>query len=144
MALYVYDKLQDSVTADYTDGLHSGAIRGKRISLGGGVAGWAAANRRFVLNADPALDLGEAAALTPALRSSITVPLCHDGSVAAVLSLYSTATEAFTDDQARLLTLLAPSLASSLAAVPKADAWAQPAAEQRRPAAGEMMRLVRR
>ena len=47
------------------------------------------------------------------------MPLVRDGSVVAVISLYGSAADAFTDDHARLLTLLAPSLATSIAAVPK-------------------------
>jgi GAF domain-containing protein len=116
--------------------------RGKRLTLGSGVAGWSAANRRFVLNADPAMDLGAGVAtLTPPLRSSLTMPLVRDGSVVAVISLYGSAADAFTDDHARLLTLLAPSLATSIAALPKAEAFGQ--AEPRRLAAGEL-RLLKR
>ena len=95
-----------------------------------------------MLNADPAMDLGTAVTtLTPPLRSSLTMPLVRDGSVVAVISLYGSAADAFTDDHARLLTLLAPSLATSIAALPKAEAFGQ--AEPRRPAAGEL-RLLKR
>ena len=49
----------------------------------------------------------------------------------------------FTDDHARLLTLLAPSLATSISAVPKPESWGQTTNEPRRPAAGEL-RLLKR
>jgi putative nucleotidyltransferase with HDIG domain len=144
MALFVYDDKQDAVTSEYSAGAHAAATRGKRLTLGAGVAGWSAANRRFVLNADPAMDLGpDVATLTPPLRSSLTVPLTHAGAMTAVLSFYASTPNAFTDDHARLLTLLAPSLAQSIAALPKVDTWAQPAAEPRRLAAGEF-RLLKR
>jgi GAF domain-containing protein len=106
------------------------------------VAGWCAANRRFVLNADPAIDFGSViGTMNPPLRASLIVPLSHDGALTAVLALYSAAADAFTDDHVRLLTLLAPSLASSIAALPAVSAWSQP--EPLRPAAGEL-RLMRR
>ena len=69
------------------------------------------------------------------------MPLVRDGAVVAVISLYSSAADAFTDDHARLVTLLAPSLAPSIAALPKADAFGQ--AEPRRLAAGDL-RLLKR
>ena len=88
------------------------------------------------------MDLGAGVtAWFPPLRSSLTMPLVRDGSVVAVISLYGSTSDIFTDDHARLLTLLAPSLATSIAAVPKTEAWGQ--AEPRRPAAGEL-RLLKR
>jgi putative nucleotidyltransferase with HDIG domain len=143
MALFVYDEKEDSVTVQYAEGAHAGAMRGTRRAVGSGVAGWSAANRRFVLNADPAIDLGSAVTtLAPPLLASLTVPLMHDGALVAVLSLYGTASGVFTDDHARLLTLLAPSLATSIAALPKAAAWTE-APERLRPASGEL-RLLKR
>jgi putative nucleotidyltransferase with HDIG domain len=144
MSLFVYDDKQDAVTSQYAAGAHAAAMRGKRVTLGAGVAGWSAANRRFVLNADPAMDLGpDAGTLTPPLRSSLTVPLIHAGAMTAVISFYASTPNAFTDDHARLLTLLAPSLASSIASLPKVDTWTQSAAEPRRTAVGEL-RLLKR
>jgi hypothetical protein len=67
------------------------------------------------------------------------MPLEHQGTLLAVVSLYAAGSNAFTDDHARLLTLLAPSLATSIAALPKRDAWV---ADSRR-AAGEL-RLLKR
>jgi putative nucleotidyltransferase with HDIG domain len=140
MALFVYDEKQDSVVAEYAVGVHAGTIRGTRLTVGSGVAGWAAANRRFVLNSEPAIDLGPhvATSIQP-LRSCLSMPLEHQGAFVAVVSLYASAVNAFTDDHARLLTLLAPSLATSIAALPKKGAWGT---EVRR-AAGEL-RLLKR
>jgi Nif-specific regulatory protein len=124
MALFRYDEKQDALTAQYAGGPHAATIRGVRLAVGTGVAGWAAANRRFVVNADPAIDLGaDVATGSPALRSSLSVPLTHQGTLVAVLSLYGSAPEAFTDDHARLLTLLAPSLATTIAALPPHGTW---------------------
>jgi len=50
----------------------------------------------------PAMDLGaDVTTLTPPLRSSLTVPLTHDGAMTAVLSFYASTPNAFTDDHAR-------------------------------------------
>ena len=66
MAIFLYDDKHDAVTVQYADGAHAASMRGTRVTLGAGVAGWSAANRRFVLNADPVMDLGPAvASLSP-------------------------------------------------------------------------------
>jgi len=80
--------------------------------------------------------------LAPPLRSSLTVPLVHESNVLAVISLYAATPEAFSDDHARLLTLLAPSLAMSIASLNRTASNLQQH-EPRRAAAGEL-RLLRR
>jgi GAF domain-containing protein len=107
---------------------------------GEGIVGWVAAHRRAAFNAEPALDFGlRAAELDPPLLSSIAVPLMHDGSMVAVLSVYASTRGAFSNDHARLLDLLAPKLAESIALVRGGTASAapkQPAA--RRQALGDL------
>ena len=92
------------------------------------------------VNAEPALDFGlSAAGLEPPLLSALAVPLVHDGALVAVLAVYATTRSAFSEDHARLLDLLAPRLAASMASVTgRAGAAleiprAQPRAPRRRP-----------
>ena len=144
MGLFLYDDQHDAVGAQFAAGAHTAVVHGKRLAVGSGVAGWCAANRRLVRNADPAIDLGVAVTtMSPPLRSSITVPLTHDGAMIGVLSFYASTPDAFTDDHARLLTLLASSLASSIASLPKTDGWTHAGSEPRRAAGGEL-RLLKR
>jgi putative nucleotidyltransferase with HDIG domain len=144
MSLFIYDDKRDAVAVQYAAGAHAGVLRGTHMAMGAGIAGWAAAQRRFVLNADPAIDLGYAlAGSTPALRASLTTPLVHEGALVGVVSLYASTRDAFSDDHARLLTLLSPSLAMSIAALPKTGAWTGAQPEALRPAAGEL-RLLKR
>jgi len=72
----------------------------------------------------------------------VTVPLANEGHVLAVISLYASNPETFTDDHARLLTLLAPSLATSIASLDRTGSRAQQP-EPRRAALGEL-RLLKR
>jgi len=142
MGIFLYDESSDAVRMQYADGLHATAIRGARLTLGAGIAGWSAANRRFVLNSDPAIDLGPAVlSLTPPLRSSLTIPLMQENTLVAVISLYAATPDGFTNDHARLLTLLAPSLATSIASLDRAKSRVAP--EPRRMASGEL-RLLKR
>ena len=118
MALYVNDDGQDAVIAGFTAGAHAGVLRRVRKARGAGISGWASANRRGVLNAEASLDLGpDAVSMTPPLRAALAVPLTHDGSCVGVLTLYASSANAFSDDQMRLLELLAPSVAASVSSV---------------------------
>ena len=66
MALFVEDERQDLLTVGYAAGAHAPMLRQLKKARGGGIAGWVAVNRRGVLNADAALDLG----LAPLARAA--------------------------------------------------------------------------
>jgi putative nucleotidyltransferase with HDIG domain len=118
MGLFVPDEATDTLVGCYAAGAHAGLIRGLTTTPGDGIVGWVAANRRLAFNAEPALDFGlNVLRLEPPLASSLAVPLLHEGTLLAVLSVYSDARKRFTDDHARLLELVEPQLAASLAAV---------------------------
>jgi putative nucleotidyltransferase with HDIG domain len=118
MGLFVLDERTDTVIGAYAAGPRAAAIRALSTPAGNGLIGWVAAHRRPVTNAEPALDFGAAtAALEPPLQSALAVPLVHEGALVAVIAIYAGTRNAFSDDHARLVELLAPTLASSLAAV---------------------------
>jgi putative nucleotidyltransferase with HDIG domain len=145
MALFVNDEAQDTVVVRFAAGAHTGVLRRVRKARGVGIAGWASATRRGVLNADAALDLGpDAGTLSPPLRSALVAPLTHEGSCVGVLALYAATPAAFSDDQLRLLELLGPSLAASIASVSApAEPLAVGGAALRRQT-GTELRLLRR
>jgi putative nucleotidyltransferase with HDIG domain len=118
MGLFVPDEKNDLVVGGYAAGDHVGLIRGLEACPGDGIVGWVAGHRRPAVNAEPALDFGHGAAtLQPALLSALAMPLVHDGNLVAVLAVYASTRNAFSEDHARLLDLLAPKLAASIAAV---------------------------
>jgi len=146
MAIFVQDERQDLLTVGYAAGAHVPMLRQLKKARGGGIAGWAAVNRRGVLNADAALDLGVAAhSLEPPLRSAVTVPLTSDGRVVGVLSCYTGSTPGFTEDHLRLLELLAASLGSAIASVHRGEAPALPVAVNaaRRVGGSNVLTMVR-
>jgi GAF domain-containing protein len=104
------------MTARYAAGAHARLLNGIARPVATGIAGWAAINRRSVLNAEPVFDLGVDARASHSLRSSAVVPLVDNGTVVAVLALYSKKLLAFTDDDLSLLELLGPRLALALSA----------------------------
>jgi putative nucleotidyltransferase with HDIG domain len=140
MGLFFHDEENDTVFGGYAAGSHTAMLQTLSATPGEGIVGWVAAHRRAAFNAEPALDFGlRAAELDPPLLSSIAVPLMHDGSMVAVLSVYASTRGAFSNDHARLLDLLAPKLAESIALVrggAGSVAQKQPAA--RRQALGDL------
>jgi hypothetical protein len=129
MVLFVEDERQDLLAVGYAAGANAAALRGLKKQHGSGIAGWAAVNRRGVLNADPSLDLGfDGGTLESPLRSSLTIPLVHDGRSVGVLSCYSTAAQGFTEDHLRLLELMSASLAASVASATGREAASAPRA----------------
>jgi len=124
MALFLPDAEQDHVVIRYAAGQHASALRGVSRPTTVGIAGWVAVQRRSVLNAEPALDLGFRAESAPALRSCVVTPLVESDALVAVLALYSKNTAGFTDDHLRLLEVLSPRLAFALvdAAISDEDA----------------------
>jgi GAF domain-containing protein len=115
MALFTLNRAGTHIAARYSAGARTDLLDCLVRPVASGIAGWAAVNRRSVLNADPTFDLGSRANQTPALRSSVIVPLIDNGHLVAVLALYSKDRVAFTDAQVNLLELLGPRLLLSLA-----------------------------
>ena len=132
MAVFAPDVASDELVARFAAGEHTDIIRGLRRDTSAGVVGWAGVNRRLAVNADPSLDLGvRTENLTPALRSCCAIPLVEGEGLVAVLSLYRTAANGFSDDDVRLLELLAPRLATSLrSAAAAGDRQAKPQTPQ--------------
>jgi GAF domain-containing protein len=115
MALFLPDKTGRYVVIRYAAGVHASGLAGITRPVSTGIAGWVAVNRRAILNSEPMFDLGFCANVSPALRSSLVVPICHGDAVIAVLALYSTALLAFTEKQLDKLDLLSGRLGVALA-----------------------------
>ena len=93
-----------------------------------------AAHRQPIVNSDPALDLGPRAPFAPALLSCLSVPLVSGESLAGVLTLYSSQPKAFTEDQGRLVQMIAPHVATAVSRARRLEVLA--------PAAVAPLRLV--
>ncbi len=126
MALFLPDDDHDHVVVRYAAGLHASALTGVTRPTAMGIAGWAAVNRRSVVNAEPSLDLGFRGEAAPALRSCVVVPLVEGDALVAVLALYSRTPGGFTEDHVRLLEVLSSRLAAALVDAVIADEDSRP------------------
>lgn len=121
--VYLYDAVADELVAKHAIGLHADVVRDLRIGLGDRLSGWVAANRKTIVNSDPALDLTDRMArLTPRPLAALSAPMISEQGLVGVLSLYA-AKAAFSDDERRFVEGLAlrmpqPSDLTSASALP--------------------------
>jgi putative nucleotidyltransferase with HDIG domain len=110
-AWYVLNDDAAHVMAVDAFGPWASALRGRSIRVGDRLTGWVAASRQLIINSDAALDLGND---VPALKSCLSVPMMAGDTLVGVLSLYATARNAFSDDQGRLVQMVAPHIATGI------------------------------
>jgi putative nucleotidyltransferase with HDIG domain len=89
------------------------AIADLPLPIGKGLSGWVAANRHTIVNSDPGLDLGDSAALL-GLRSATATPVFAFGTVVAVLTLYNPERGALSEQQVRIIGVLAQEIGTEL------------------------------
>jgi putative nucleotidyltransferase with HDIG domain len=113
--LYLYNVSTDDLIAIHATGEHSSHFNSIRIRRGERLTGWVAANKQTIVNSDPVLDLGEMSrGLRPRLRSCLSTPIVHEDSLLGVFGLYSTESQAFTENHRRVCELVARQIAPSL------------------------------
>jgi putative nucleotidyltransferase with HDIG domain len=86
---YCYDPGSDVLIATNVMGQDAEKLKGLTIGRGERLTGWVAANIRPILNSDPALDLQDLlAGFSLRLRTSMSVPVVINGTLAGVVTLY--------------------------------------------------------
>jgi putative nucleotidyltransferase with HDIG domain len=106
-AYYIHDAASGHLVARYVTGEHAAALRGMSMRMGERLSGWVAACRQTIANSDAALDLYDRSV---ALGSAISTPLIDGDRVLGVFTAYAPAHRTFTDDQSRLVEMMAPHL----------------------------------
>ncbi len=101
---------------EYVSGENLRAFSALEIPMGHGVSGWAAENRKPVLNGNPLMEPGYVEDLTRmrAMRSALALPLEGGSGVVGVLTLYAMEKEAFTRDHLRVLQAISTKVAMSI------------------------------
>ena len=104
-AMAVYIRHGQVLTAEYVSGENFRLFSSLKIPVGEGLSGWVAHHQRPILNGNPSVEpgyLNDPAKFTT-LRSALAVPLRGDSEVVAVLALYRTGQDAFTQDHQRIV-----------------------------------------
>lgn len=104
-ALVIWVKRDRLLIPEYVSGEDYRLFSALEIPIGQGLSGWVAENRKPVLNGNPSVEPGYV--IDPSristLRSAVAVPLEGVGGVVGVLTLYHSASDAFTKDHLRIL-----------------------------------------
>ena len=120
-AWYIPNAARDVLVAVDAFGPAAAALRGGTIAMGERLTGWVAAQRQPIVNSDAALDLGSRSeGPLASAQYCVSIPLVCGDALVAVLTLY--AAEAFKDDTGRLLQMIAPHVATCIAAAAAAPA----------------------
>ncbi|HTD44056.1 MAG TPA: HD domain-containing phosphohydrolase [Bryobacteraceae bacterium] len=104
-ALVIWVKRDLLLIPEYVSGEDYRLFSTLEIPIGQGLSGWVAENRKPVLNGNPSVEPGYMtdASRVSTLRSAVAVPLEGVSGVVGVLTLYHSASDAFTKDHLRIL-----------------------------------------
>jgi diguanylate cyclase (GGDEF)-like protein/putative nucleotidyltransferase with HDIG domain len=114
----LYLKKQDTgeIEAAHVSGRNSETLKGKKMSLGIGIAGWVVANSHPMHNSDPRLDFDALhAELKENYRTATVVPMIKDEEAIGALALYSADVASYHLDHLRLVEAVAKLSADAIA-----------------------------
>ncbi len=103
-AVFIYSESTDQVRCRFATGRDAELLQTLTLDSGQGLNGWAARNRRPLVNARPSVDL-EAGGSTQStvLQSALICPLNLDGRLIGTLALYHAEPSFYSEDHRRLL-----------------------------------------
>ena len=140
-AFYIHDAASGHLMARYVTGEHAAALRGMSMPLGERLSGWVAACRQTITNSDSALDLYDRGVK---LGSAISTPLVDGDRMLGVFTAYAAPQRAFTDDQSRLIEMMAPHLGRIVGTVLRREQRLQEQQERRSAAKHDLRMVFRR
>ncbi len=132
-AFYIHDPASGQLVARHAMGEHAAALRGTSIAMSERLSGWVAACRQTIANSDAALDLYDRGIK---LGSALSAPLVDGERVVGVFTAYAAAPQAFTEDQSRLVEMMAPHLGRIVGAAMRTEQRTRDIQEPRTTAAG--------
>jgi GAF domain-containing protein len=132
-AFFIHDAGSGHLVARHATGEHAAALRGMSIGMGERLSGWVAACRQTITNSDAALDLYDR---DVKLGSALSTALMDGDRVVGVFTAYAAAPQAFTDDQSRLVEMMAPHLGRIVGAALRREQRTRDNQEPRVAAAG--------
>jgi putative nucleotidyltransferase with HDIG domain len=128
VAWYLVDETSARLTLTDAAGPAARELRGLTLAMGDGLSGWVAAHRQVIVNSEAALDLGaRARQVNPPLQSCLSAPLVTRESLVGTLTLYASERSAFSEDQSRLVQIIAPHIAQAIWTARRNHASSQPA-----------------
>jgi putative nucleotidyltransferase with HDIG domain len=127
IAWYLVDESSGCLVLTDAAGAAARDLAGMTLRIGDGLSGWVAAHRQVISNSEAFLDLGERARhASPPLRSCLSAPLITRDSLVGTLTLYTGEQAGFTEDQSRVVQIIAPHVAQAIWTAQRSVAHTQP------------------
>lgn len=103
-SIVIYIRRGDDLVPEHASGDNFRLFNSLRIPIGQGLSGWVADNRKSIINGNPMVEPGyRNEPNSVPLHSALSLPLEGVSGVVGVLTLYQSATNAFTSDHLRIL-----------------------------------------
>jgi diguanylate cyclase (GGDEF)-like protein/putative nucleotidyltransferase with HDIG domain len=104
-ALFLYDQDNETLRCRFATGTDAEIIQQVAVTIGEGMTGWVARNRRPLVNARPSADFEAAGlpVLSSTLQSALVCPLLFNDRFIGTLSVYHVEPGFYRDDHRRLL-----------------------------------------
>jgi len=115
-SISVFIRKEDYLVPEYVFGENFREFASLRIPVGEGLCGWVAEHRKAIVNGNPLVepDFLKGVNISPALRSTLAVPLEGVDQTVGVLGLYRRQADAFTGDHLRILLAISAKLGFSI------------------------------
>lgn len=113
-ALAFFVRRGGALRAEFASGLPEPMVFRLEVPVGEGLTGWTAGRSEAMVNGNPAVDPGFAADPERPLESALSFPLRNASGVVAVLNLYRSGRDAFSRDDLRILSAVAPSISTAI------------------------------
>jgi putative nucleotidyltransferase with HDIG domain len=104
----------NALRVEFASGVTESMLFSLDIAVGDGLTGWVALRQQAVVNGNPEVDPGFVADPQAPLLSALSIPLSGRGGLVAVLNLYRAQKDAFSRDDLRILTAIAPNIATAV------------------------------
>jgi len=106
--LYLHDAAERTFTPAFTEGIEADMLAGVKVAADTGMFGQSLREQRAVANGDPQSWMDSSAATATRLRSSIVCPLYGEqNDLVGALAIYHVTPECYTQDECRLLEMVA-------------------------------------
>ncbi len=111
----IYLTEANDLRAAYVVGKHAETLKGLRMGIGEGAAGWVAEHRQVLIGGSPLADLERPLGrLAAQYRSTAIFPLVHEDEVVGVLALYGEEADGYSTDEVRVLETVAAHAATAI------------------------------
>jgi diguanylate cyclase (GGDEF)-like protein len=104
------------VEVAHASGRNFERLKGRKVAIGSGIAGWVIANQQPIFNCDPRLEFDAFEVdFSDRYKTATVVPLLKDGDVLGALGLYSADLTAYEADDLRLIEAVAKLASDAIA-----------------------------